>query len=274
MAFDMGKAWSDAVAMVEGNREVLGVVAGTFFFLPGLLFALIGPDMDALLEGFDPERMEQAMAAFNVIYARYWWLFLALTLAQITGYLALLALLRDDARPTVGQAIGTAVKALLPAVATYLLFVLGVALAVGAVLALFALPGIAALTAVGVLLAVPLMLFLAIRASLSAPVLAIERVFNPLAVLARSWRLTRGHGWRLLAFFVLLTVAYVVLSGVLGIVLLAMLAILGPGAGQIVGAILSGLIGAVASVVMIAVLAAVHRQLAGPSRRTVRQTVD
>lgn len=272
MKFDLGKGWSEAVAMLQGNREVLGIVAGIFFFLPGLLFTLIGPDMNAMFAGFDPDQMEQLMAAFNAVYARYWWLFGLLVLTQIIGYLALLALLRDDARPTVGQAIGTGLKALLPAFVTYLLFVLGVSLALGLLIALFALTGVAALAVVAVIACIPLALYLSIKVSLAAPIIAIEKTFNPITVLLRSWRLTKGNSLRLFAFFVLLTVAYVVISAVLGVVLLALVAALGDETGRIVSGIVSGLVGAVATVVMIAVLAAVHRQLAGPSSGSISET--
>lgn len=274
MTFDMSKGWSEAIAMMRGNREVLGIVAGIFFFLPGLLFSLIGPDMNAMFSGFDPEQTEQLVAAISTVYSRYWWLFALVLLAQIVGYLALLALLRDDTRPTVGQAIATGLKSLLPAFATYLLFVVGVSLALGLLFALVAATGVPALAAVAVLLAVPVVFYLAIKVSLAAPVIAIERTFNPIAVLARSWRLTKSNSGRLFAFFVLLTVAYVVISTVLGIVLLAIVAALGDDAGRIVGAVISGLVGAVATVVLIAVLAAVHRQLAGPSAGSMRDTFE
>jgi hypothetical protein len=274
MKFDMGKGWNEAVAMMRGNREVLTIVAGIFFFLPGLLFSLIGPDMNAMFAGFDPERMEQLMAALNVVYARYWWLFALVLLAQILGYLSLLALLRDDTRPTVGQAIGTGLKALLPALAAYLLFVIGLSLALGLLITLFALTQVELLVALGLLLAVPIAFYLAIKVCLAAPVIAIEKTFNPVAVLLRSWQLTKGNSLRLFAFFVLLTIAYAVISSVLGIVLLALVALLGDETGQIVASIVSGLVGAIATVVMIAVLAAVHRQLAGPSAGSISETFD
>jgi hypothetical protein len=273
MKFDMGRAWSEAVAMIAGNRELLLVVAGIFFFLPSLLLSMLGPDM-ATLSAMDPEQAEQMFEAVAALYADAWWLVLIVVVAQLIGYIALLALLRDDAHPTVGDAIRTGLKGMLPSLATYLVFVLGCSLALTLLVGLATLTGVVALTGVAMLIGLVGMIYLAVKASLSAPVIAIERMFNPLAVLARSWRLTKGNSLRLFAFYLLLTVVYVVISMVLGFVLMGLVALLGDSGGRIVSGLVSGLIGAIATVVFVAVLAAVHRQLAGPSVAGISETFE
>ena len=62
MKFDMSQAWRDATAMLSGNREVLLVVAGLFFLLPGIALALaLGDVQQAILA--DPKNAEAMMLA-------------------------------------------------------------------------------------------------------------------------------------------------------------------------------------------------------------------
>jgi len=272
MKFDMSQAWNEAVAMIRANAEVLLVVAGIFFFLPSLVMTLAMPDMGQLA-AFDPENIEVFSAQLTQIYASWWWLILLAFLLQLVGYLALLALLRDDSRPTVGEAIKTGAIGLLPAIAAYLLYGIGagllVALLVGPLAAIS--PGLAA---IGLILAVVAIVYLSVKVSLSAPVIAIEKVFNPLGVLARSWRLTKGNSLRIFGFFLLILLVYFVLSMVVGMLILGLLSLLGNSAAVIVNGILSGLLGTITTVVLVAVLAAIHRQLAGPSASAVSETFE
>ncbi len=266
MTFDMSEAWRDATAMIKANREVLSVIAGIFFFLPSVASGFAVPGMDALVS--DPEAMQAQVLAF---YADWGWLLALVALVQTVGYLGMLALLRDRSRPTVGQAINTGLRGLLPAIGTFLLLILGMVL-VGVVLGLLiglmsAALGEAGGAVIGVTLGLGLLVFfvyLAVKLSLWAPVIAIDKVHNPLAVLRRSWRLTKGNALRLFLFYLLLVLVYVVISIVLGLLVGTLALVVGDSAGLIISAIISGLIGAVAAVIYVAVLAAAHRQLSGP----------
>jgi len=273
MKFDMSLAWNEAVAMIRTNAEVLLVVAGIFFFLPSLVMTIATPDMGEMM-AFDPENIEAFSAAMATFYGSFWWLILLVVMAQLVGYISLLALLRDDARPTVGEAMKTGITGLLPAIGTYLLY----AFAAGLLVALLVLPAAAlnspGLAAIAVLAGLVLVVYFSIKVSMSAPVIAIEKVFNPLAVLARSWQLTKGNSLRIFGFFLLIMLVYIVLSALIGMLILGLLAVLGEGAGVIVNGVLSGLLGAITTVVFVAVLAAIHRQLAGPSAAAVSETFE
>ena len=274
MKFDMGQAWSEAVAMMTANKEVLGIVAGIFFFLPSLASALLGPDLNAMMNITTPEQFEQFGAQLASIYTDYWWLFTVVTIAQMIGYLSLLALLRDDAQPTVGDAIRTGVSGLLPAIGAYILFAIGLSLAVGVLIGLAAASGLQALAVIAAFLFVPVIFYLCIKVSLAAPVIAIDKVFNPITVLVRSWKLTKGNSFRLFAFILLIGIAYVVISSVVGIVMLGLVSALGDDGGRIVQGVFGGLLGTIATVVMVSVLAAIHRQLSGPSAGAVSETFE
>ena len=260
MKFDMSAAWTEAMAMFNANREVLLVVAGIFFFLPAVLQGFVMPPLQGLLTTSDPDAMQQQVIAF---YRSYGWLFALVILAQIAGTLALLVLLRDQRRPTVGEAIRQGFAGLLPTIGAYLL--LGLTVFVGIVVVVFA--GLAApvLGAVLSLIAAIGLIYAMIRLSLLLPVIAIEQVRNPVTALRRSWAETQGNVGRLLAFFLLLFVAYMVVLLVVGMVAGASGMLLGEAGALIVGSVVSGLIAAVATTIFTAVQAAIHRQLAGPA---------
>jgi hypothetical protein len=207
-------------------------------------------------------------------YATWWWLLALSVLCSIFGYLTLLSLLRDQQRPTVGQALKTALVGLVPAIAAYAICIVVLSLAAGVLFGVGAASGNAAVSFVAVSLALALCFYGAVKVSLAGPVIAIDKVLNPLRILSRSWQLTRGNGLRLFAFYLLLGIAYGVLVLVLGIVVGALTVALGPSAGQIVSALMTGLMSAVATTVFVAILAAVHRQLSGPSAESLGQTFE
>ncbi|WP_137680972.1 hypothetical protein [Aurantiacibacter suaedae] len=267
MKFDMGAAWNEAVAMMAANREVLAIVAGIFFFLPSLLVALVGPDLNAIMASpmTTPDEVEQLSEQIMVAYGESWWIFALATLAQMVGYISLLALLRDKGRPTVGEAIAMGAKGLLPAIAAYLIVTLGISVLFVAIVALLSATGIEALIALGALIAIVVTIYAMIKFSLAAPVIAIEKVANPIAVLKRSWTLTKGNSFRILLFFILIFIVYMVISMVAGLVMAGLITAIGGEAGKLVQGVVGGLLGMAATVVVVAVLAATHRQLSGAS---------
>jgi hypothetical protein len=255
--FDMSAAWSEATAMIRTNREVLLIIAGIFFFLPSVAVGFAVPGVDAVFDS--PEAMQAQMLAF---YSDYGWVFVLVALVQIVGSLALLALLRDRSRPTVGQAIRTGMRGLLPAIGVSLSLIVGSIALLTVVLLITATVPLLGSTLLLVLLGVIGWVF--IRMSLSSPIIAIDKLNNPIQVLRRSWQMTRGHALRLFAFYVLLGLVYLVISLVIGMIVGALVAVLGEDAGLIVSSVISGLLGAIASVIFVGVIAAVHRQLSSP----------
>ena len=267
MKFDMGAAWNEAVAMMAANREVLAIVAGIFFFLPSLLMAIFGPDLNAMMAGdmSTPDQVERLGEEVMAAYSNSWWIVVLTTLAQMVGYISLLALLRDKGRPTVGEAIAMGAKGLLPSIAAYLIVTLGLSVMFVAIVALAAAFGSETLAVFSVLIASVVMVYAMIKFSLAAPVIAIEKVTSPITVLKRSWSLTKGNSFRILLFFMLIMIVYMVISIVAGMVLAGLIAALGSEAGKLVQGVVGGLLGMVATVVVVAVLAATHRQLSGAS---------
>jgi hypothetical protein len=265
MKFDMGRAWSQATAMLSANRDLIAVVSGVFFFLPYLALMLMIPDLSAELPrpepGADPQAMIDAVMA---IYGRVWpWLVL-MAILQGIGSLALLVLLRDSTRPTLGEALRLGAIAFLPYLAAQL--TLGVAIAV--VVALLA-GGAAAIspavTVLAILVACVAAVYLAVKFSLTMPVIGIERIYNPFTALARSWRLTKGNSLRLFFFYFLIFVAGLIVVIVIEMIFGLLFALFGAQGALIGNGIVSSLLNAGWATLFLAVLAAAHRQLSGPS---------
>ena len=275
MKFDMTAAWSEAMRLVAANRQVIAVVAGVFFFLPYLAFMLIFMNQVAELEAAqaansDPEAMGQAMMGF---YGDIWWFVLLAMAIQGIGMLGLLTLLTDRSRPTVGEALKAGLRMFLPYFGAQLLLSVLFGLMILVPIAVGAGGSVAAGLLLGLIAAV-LFCYLFTKFVLTPAVIAIERESNPLSALGRSWRLTKGNSLRIFLFIFLLFLAVGIVGGVVSMVIGLILALGGAQASLIGQAVVSGLINAVFYVIFLGVLAAIYRQLAGPSPETVRETFE
>ena len=276
MKFDMGRAWSDAMALLRGNRDVVLVVAAVFFFLPYLAMILLLPDFAASLNppaASDPADASAVLEQMTRIYAEIWWAMLLLIMIQAVGMLGLLALLTDRGRPTVGEALKTGLICLIPYLLAQILISIICVLVIMVPIMAGALAGIAGAVLLGIV-AVVALLYLVTKFSLTPPVIAIERVLNPITALQRSWQLTKGNSLRLFLFYLLLIIALIVVSIVVGFVVALVGVIGGPDSGLIVTGVLNGLFNMLFLAVFLAVLAAAHRQLAGPSGEAIGETFE
>jgi len=271
--FDMGRAWNDAVALVSANRHVVPVIAGVFFFLPSFAMALLLPGQMADLQAANgnPAAAWRAMGAF---YERIWWAILLVAVVQGIGMLGLLALLTDRSRPTVGEALAIGAKALIPYIVAQFLQALSFVLVFAILVGIGAATGSKGITALLVLVAIVAAAYIFTKFSLTIPVIAIERVMNPVRALARSWRLTKGNSVRLFVFYLLLLIVLMVvamlLSAIFGLVGVAF----GAAGASIVSGVVSALMNMTFVMMLLAVLAAVHRQLSGPSEQNLSETFE
>ena len=271
MKFDMGRAWSEATAMLGANKELLAVIAGIFIFLPNLALAMLVPEMMTGPTQVDPENPGAAIQAF---YAENGLWFFILAIVQSVGTLALLALL-NDRRPTVGEAIRIGFVTLIPYLVAQIIMVLGlgIVLVLPVVLA-SSLAGAAVAVVLG-LLATVAFVYVMVKVSLVSPEMVIGSNLNPIAALRNSWRLTKGNSLRLFAFYLLLLIGVIVIAAVIGMVSGLFVALLGQNAaGLLVGGALNGVLAAIWSVLIVCVIAAVYKQLAGPSTAAVSETFE
>ena len=200
----------------------------------------------------------------------------------ITGSLAISTLALGRAS-TVGEAIGHGFRRVLPmlgatlillAALCLLLVPLVLAAGLGADDFTAPTPATAGKVALVMLLLLALLLFFGVRLLLMTPVGAAEAA-GPLAIIARSWALTRGHFWRLLGFLLLMAVAALVVvmvaTMVIGLIVTAVLGAPAPGnSAALVMLLVAGLLNAIFLVVMTTMVARLYLQLAGGAAAATR----
>ena len=271
MRFDSNLAWKDAVQAVSANRDVLLALAGVFFMLPSLAFALLFPQPEPQA-GLTPE---QTLAVMGDFYRGAFPYMLVMTMIQAVGTLTVLTLFTDRARPTVGEAIRLGLGGVLSYLGAYLLIGMGLGLTGGLLIGGMAAAGVPALAVVAVVALLVVMIYIGVRMSLIAPVVAVDRVRNPIEALRRSWDLTRGNAGRILGFYVLLGLAFIVVLLVLMGLIGVLLAVVAGGEGAKIGAaVISSLLTGIMTLYFIAIMASIHRQLSGPTAEAVSATFE
>jgi hypothetical protein len=260
MKFDMGAAWNDAMAMVAANKDVLGIVAAVFFFLPSLMLSVIAPGTELEAAAGDPERMS---AALNNYFISNAWLFGLVALTGWVGSLSVYALLGRHQNVTVGEAISIGLKATLP----YIAYIIGFIVLVVALSSIVGVVGGATGSGlVAFILGVVMfaaIIVISIRLVLVGPVMAVDGILNPITAAQRSWALIKGNTRRVFVFFVLLVIAIIVVAIILSIVFALIGALLGPTGALWVQGIFGGIMGTVFTVIFLAVYSATHQQLSG-----------
>lgn len=276
MTFDMNAAWSRGVALVRENFQLLAVIAGLFILLPTLGFYFLVPGMDLLMDPTADPEVVQAQVMSQVGPLATWGILGSVI--QFMGYGAMVALM-GDSRPTVGEALrsgAVAVPSVLGAMLGFLVLYILAAVVVSLPIALLAGGlGLAALAMFIPLLVMAVALILMARFSVTLPVIVLERIFNPLAALRRSWTLTRPARWRVLGFWTVLGIAYIVISlllmGLFGLVA----AMMGEGDGaRLLMGLVNGGIAMLVGMLVSGLAVAIHRQLSGPGAAAISATFD
>jgi hypothetical protein len=278
---DMGKAWTQATALIGANKDTISALAGLFFFLPSFGAGLFMPDQTATIpadgarQSGDPQvAMQQAMDQISALYADNWPFLLAVSIAGFIGSMSLLALLSDRGNPTVGEAMGKGIRAIPAYIAAQLLSALLAGVMIGLPLGLLAALAPPAVVGIAAIALVVLVIYLAVKFSLIAPVIAIDEERNPMAAIRRSWRLTKGNSLRIFAFFVLLFVVIVIIGALVQGILTLVLSAIGGEVARIGIAAVSALVNAMITVIFLVVLAAIHRQLAGSAPERLAETFE
>lgn len=186
---DLGQIWADVVAMTRANIDVVSAVAGMFILLPGLVSAWILPDRPP-----PPDKATVAdLLNANAEYMSAHWPVIVLSALVVAfGSTTLLALLVHPSRPTVARAMHIGAVAL----PFYLIANILQTVAVSAGLILFVLPGV----------------YLVARFLCIAPVAVAEGRHGPLVIVARSFQLTQGNGWRIVLLLAVVLLVTMILS--------------------------------------------------------------
>lgn len=265
MRFDSNKAWQDAVQAVSANKDVLWALAGVFYVLPSFAFAVAFPQPEPAA-GASPEQLLAQLGGYYTTAAPF---MLLMVVLQLLGTLSILTIMTDSRRPTVGEAIRIGAASVLPVLAAQLLLGLGLGLVAVVLLSLAGISGSMPLVVVMTIMLLIAFLYLSLRTLMVSPVVAVDGLRNPIAALRRSWDLTKGSVGALALFFLLLMIVVGVVFGIIMLVIGMILAVLtAPDTAKLIAALISSFLVAGMTVMFVGVIAAVHRQLAGPTAST------
>ncbi|HEY0165229.1 MAG TPA: glycerophosphoryl diester phosphodiesterase membrane domain-containing protein [Sphingomicrobium sp.] len=249
----ISKAWDEARAIIARDGGLLMTIALALFVLPGLVSEMVTPEAPA--GEFPP---------FG-----YWTILTVIALLiALVGQLAVIRL-GTGSRATVGQVIGDGARRAPAYFAASLIWLLPFLLIGAGLLGIVARDpeNISVPAAIGLLLLICVMLYFAMRMLMTSAVASAESA-NPLAIVRRSWDLTRGHALRLLGFFlVFLLGALIVIAAVSAIIGIVVELALGGTEPMTVGALLVALVtqivSAAVSVLLMLMIARIYVQLAG-----------
>lgn len=188
------RAWEEALGVLKREGSLLFPVAVALIGLPIVLFQLVVPQP---VPGTEPQ-------------PGAWMLYIIpLALVAATGSLAI-TLLALRSGISVGEALATGLRRLVPLLLASLLLmvVLGAAVflivMVLAVVVTLAGGGAAAASVLTFVIFVPLFAFVWARLMMLVPVAVVESA-SPIGMLKRSWALARGHTAKLLGFAILVS---------------------------------------------------------------------
>lgn len=256
----ISRAWTETREIMAREGKLLITVAAALFLLPQVLVTLISGESAQA----SPAEVGPAM--------------ILTLIAAIIGLVGQLAVARLAAGPaaSVRDAIGHALKRTLPLLGALILLI--VALAIIVIVAAMILAALGAIELEGgrpqggnlvTLLLVMLipMFYLAVRLLPMTPVAALERS-GPIAILRRSWDLTRGHWLRLAGFVLLFVIAALILMAFVALIAgLITTALFGKAepmtVGALIVALLTGIAQALVTLVYVVMLSRIYVQLAG-----------
>lgn len=243
MKLDYMVCWNDAMAMLGTHKEAVAAIAGVFLFLPSLLWAyFVGePPVEGLT---DPAEIQAAQFAFLADNA------FGLMVSNLVigfGSLSLYVLLAPNRRETVGDVL----KAALSLFLFFLIANIFVAIGMLFGFILFIIPG----------------LYLLGRLSMVPMIIADQEERNPVEAIKKNWELTKGNGWSIFLFLVMIILVGGITVLVAGLVIGLIVGLASGGNGwPFFESLFSSALGAVFQVVLISVVAAIYRQLSGKSQ--------
>ena len=244
-------AWNETNAFVRREASLLLPIAFLLIAVPTAFFQLVRASA-----GENPEPGA--------------WMLVALPMAVITtiGSLAI-AWLALTPNTSVSEALKMGALRVLPLLGAILVLMIAGIVVATFILTLFSFAGQSEAAVVGATVFI-LLLFGAIwiRLILMTSIAVAERA-GPVAIIRRSWALTRGHFWHLLGFLLLIAILFIVVTLAISAVLGILLSLAAGGRPQpgsltsffvlLVGAIINGVV----AIYFTAMIARIYAQLTG-----------
>ncbi len=249
----VSKAWDETRGIIARDGGLLMTIALALFVLPGVISDLVTPE--APPGQFPPVGYWTAITLVALLIA-------------LVGQLAVIRL-ATGSRVTVGEAIGDGARRAPAYFAASLMWLLPFLIAGALLLGMVSRnpEDVPPATAIALILLVCVLLYFAIRMLMTSAVASAESA-NPVAIVKRSWELTRGNWLRLFGFFlVFLFGAIIVVAAVGSIIGIFARLVLGGvepmTVGALVVALVSQIVSAAMSVLLMLMIARIYVQLAG-----------
>jgi len=293
MKIDIGRVFSNTWAMIKERFWVLVGMVVTYFAVQMVLMMVLGTGMAvtfagvgaALGDGDDFGLMAGGLGVGAIIMLILFYVAIfALTFAQQCSMTALATPMH---RVGFGDAFKTGMRGGLTFLGIILAFIVAYIaffIVVGILGAIFSIIGDVGAILVGIAM-IPLTIFIIyvlLRVSVIVPVVAVDRVFNPITAIQNAWAMTKGN---VLAIFVV----YIVVSVVAGLLLLlpfgmmaGAFAAIGPGAdaSDAMGAI-AAMFGVmllfvplflIYSIVSVTIVACLHAEMSDTGTQSLEET--
>lgn len=293
MKFSASKALTDSFSIFGGRFVSMLPIAILFTAIPLILFmATFG----GVLAGFSQNQGNPAaaMQTFLAMFGTFALAGIVYALVRIAGICALCVSAAAREPITVGEAVSEGLRVTLPMVGVYLVLMVAY-FAVAAVLMLTmgasfigmmgsgyasgqGAPGAGSIGTMILVICLVLigLVYLMTKLSMVVPVVAVDKERSPFAAISRSWGLTRGATLKIFLLFLLTGFGAAIIGGVLGGVIGgASVAAAGASAASSWPQLaVSALTGTLFSIYFIALIVAIHGQLAGPSVAAIGETFD
>jgi hypothetical protein len=243
-------AWEETMAVLARDGRLFLAVALALFVLPGLVLSVSMPVSP-------PGQLPPGGP----------WIVIAV-LAVLISLIGQLAVIRLSMEPhvAVGEALMHGLRRLLPYIGAALLWLVPLLIAGSILYGVLAMnethPSVTA--AIALLVLTIIGIFLAVRLMMSSPVASAENI-GPVAILQRSWALSKGNWWRLFVFLLLFGIGALCLiwaiDSVAGLFIRVLAEDSGPRSlGGLLIAIVSQVVSALLSVVFFVMLARIYVQ--------------
>ncbi|MEH6791927.1 hypothetical protein [Parasphingorhabdus sp.] len=240
MKLNYMQSWNRAMALLLANKEAVIAIAGVFVFLPTLLFAqFVTPPV---LTG--DEDGNAVLAVYSAYFNDNAIAILASNLVMSFGSLAIYFALAPSRHSTVAEDLTAALKLFL----VYLLAQLLSGLVALPGFLLFVIPGF----------------YITSRLILVPALIADEGERNVVDLLRNSWSLTRGNGFAILLFLLMIGIVGIITIGVLETVTGVITGLATGGAGwPFIENLVASFTGTAFQLVLIAVIVSLYIALTG-----------
>ena len=254
----LSRAWDETKAVLGRDGRLIGVVALAMFFLPGVVAGVVAPKGGSELPGSTNEALLMTVVA----------------VIGLIGQLSIIRLALGE-RSTVGEAIGYGARRAPSYLAATILWIAPFAIGfyLFGVEALRAPADVGGMDLLAMLLLLCLLVFISVRMMMTSSVASAERA-GPIDILRRSWQLTRGHWWKLFAFFILFLIVVLIVMAAVGAAAGILAALLfrdiePMSVGALLVAVLTQLATAILTTGFLVMLARIYTQLSGPAHADV-----